>query len=100
MNKREIDWSGKEEGEAELLCYECGADFRTRSYFLRHRRAHRNAEICGVLMTEDSWRGMVGNDSDTEGGMMRPRRTINITEGIMEWPMDITTINFIIIKTC
>ena len=68
MNKREIDWSGKEEGEAELLCYECGADFRTRSYFLRHRRAHRNAEICGMLMTEDSWRGMVGNDSDTEGG--------------------------------
>ena len=54
MNKREIDWSGKEEGEAELLCYECGADFRTRSYFLRHRRAHRNAEICGMLMTEDS----------------------------------------------
>ena len=68
MTKREIDWNAKEEGEAELLCYECGAYFRTPSYFLRHRRAHRNAEICGVLMTEDSWRGMVGNDSDTEEG--------------------------------
>ena len=69
MTKREIDWSGKDEGEAELLCYECGVYFRTRSYFFRHRRAHRNAEICGVLMTDDSWRGMVGNDSDTEGGV-------------------------------
>ena len=65
MNNNEVVWS-LEEGEAELVCYECGADFRTRCYFLRHRRAHRNAEMFGVPMTEDDWRGMCGNDSDTE----------------------------------
>ena len=55
-----------EEGEAELLCYECGADFCSRHYFLKHIRAHKNAEMFGVPMTEDDWRGMCGNDSDTE----------------------------------
>ena len=36
-----------EEGEAELLCYECGADFRSRHYFLKHIRAHKKAEMFG-----------------------------------------------------
>ena len=41
-----------EEGEAELLCYECGADFRSRHYFLKHIRAHKNAEMFGIAMTK------------------------------------------------
>ena len=44
-----------EEGEAELLCYECGADFRSRYYFLKHIRAHKNAEMFGIPMTEEDW---------------------------------------------
>ena len=70
MNNQGVLWSleedHSEEGEAELLCYECGADFRTRSYFLRHRRAHRNAEMFGLPMTEDDWRGERDDDTEEE----------------------------------
>ena len=37
------DVKGLEEGEGELLCFECGADFRSRHYFLRHIRAHKKS---------------------------------------------------------
>ena len=55
-----------EEGEAELLCYECGADFRSRYYFLKHIRAHKNAEMFGIPMTEEDWEGMTDSDDESE----------------------------------
>ena len=55
-----------EEGEAELLCYECGADFRSRYYFLKHIRAHKNAEMFGVAITEEDWEGMTDSDDESE----------------------------------
>ena len=55
-----------EEGEAELLCYECGADFRSRHYFLKHIRAHKNAEMFGVAITEEDWEGMTDSDDESE----------------------------------
>ena len=55
-----------EEGEAELLCYECGADFCSRHYFLKHIRAHKNAEMFGVAMTEEDWEGMTDSDDESE----------------------------------
>ena len=57
---------GLEEGESELLCYECGADFRSRHYFLRHIRAHKKAEMFGIAMTEEDWEGMADSDDETE----------------------------------
>ena len=53
-----------EEGESELLCYFCGCDFRSRKYFLRHHRAHIDAEISGVQMSDKSWKGIVDHESD------------------------------------
>lgn len=53
-----------EEGESELLCYFCGCDFRSRKYFLRHHRAHIDAEISGVQMPDISWKGIVDHESD------------------------------------
>ena len=55
-----------EEGEADLLCYECGADFRSRHYFLKHIRAHKNAEMFGVAITEEDWEGMTDSDDESE----------------------------------
>ena len=57
---------GLEEGESELLCYECGADFRSRHYFLKHIRAHKKAEMFGIAMTEEDWEGMGDSDDETE----------------------------------
>ena len=62
--EEELDRSGKEEGESELLCYYCGMNFRTRKYFLRHHDAHIDAELCGVNMPENSWKGQVGHESE------------------------------------
>ena len=55
-----------EEGEADLLCYECGADFCSRCYFLKHIRAHKNAEMFGVAMTEEDWEGMTDSESEED----------------------------------
>ena len=67
-DQKMFPFSEMEEGEAELLCYFCGSEFRTRKYFLRHHRAHIDAESCGVPMPEDSWRGMVNSESSAEEG--------------------------------
>ena len=55
-----------EEGEAGLLCYECGADFRSRYYFLKHIRAHKKAEMFGLAMTEEDWEGMTDSEGESE----------------------------------
>ena len=62
--EEELERSGKEEGESELLCYNCGCEFRTRKYFLRHHEAHFDAEFCGVNMPDNSWKGIVGRESE------------------------------------
>ena len=51
-----------EEGESELLCYFCGAEFRTRKYFLRHNNAHIE-ENFGVEMPDKSWKGLIGHET-------------------------------------
>ena len=51
-----------------LQAIHTGAEFRTRGYFLRHHRAHIDAESCAVPMPEDSWKGMVNSESSTEEG--------------------------------
>ena len=53
-----------EEGESELLCYFCGADFISRKFFLRHHRAHLDVEICGIEMPDSAWEGMGTHESD------------------------------------
>ena len=63
-----VPFSEMEEGEADLMCYFCGAEFRKRYYFLRHHRAHIDAESCGVPMPDLSWKGMVNSESSTEEG--------------------------------
>ena len=60
----EMEWDGAEEGEAELLCYFCGCEFRARKYFLRHHQAHIDAECSGVEMPDNSWKGIVNHESN------------------------------------
>lgn len=57
-----------EEGEAELICYFCGCEFQSPTFFRRHHRHHILAESSGVPMPDDSWKGMVNCESSTEEG--------------------------------